>query len=704
MTSILEKTFKQTLSIMQVTGNESVARELQSLEYAIMGLHRNLGKRTVKSQVEKSQSMLKQKCQDLKLTNSEKRLCVKIIIHLGSLNESLSWVYPFIIKFIEDASNLYDKVLGHIALRIINRVRSPDIYIAINTLQKDLSSKQSVVVLIALTTLASIIDLDMVPVFQPYVDKLFKSSNPNVRCKVLRVLEVMHSIGPEYLPNVWKVSLLALCDQDPHVMSASLPLLQNLLRTQKPPENSRICEKLIFILNQIMNGRLPLDMLYAGICSPWDLIRILRILTNLPPTYFSEQAFLDIAQIVEQLLARTHASSILQVAITSECIHVIVHFHPNLDKLIRVAIDTIDITLNSENPNISHSSIEMLKCLKHIKPGVCKLFKGCLLRLLSDSNPSSFSVIVGLLDDLVSLDESKELVMVLLKKLESMNCIHLKKQIILSILRIFEQTCCKEDPDWLIKNYQELLQTLGTHFDFALVRSVVNCMKVASLEARKEEFTLIIDILNKKNATPLQYCTMFEFLLSCHEEVEKEHCENAITTLLDFISCLRPMCYTENVLLYSWKTIMEIAGRHKLSIDSCKFPTKVDYKLPMALEILRLETTHLLSEQSDLEMFISQHINILNSDDHSRTLPSQDGNFKTSPNSVASESKLKHVFKTQRYSQSRFTSDDDTVTPQRPKDTFWSKQTAAEAPTRSYFWDSNKYKSSGPDNAENETT
>jgi AP-4 complex subunit epsilon-1 len=73
---------------------------------------------------------------------------------------------------------------------------------------------------------------------------------------------------------------LAVCDRDPSVMAATLPLLITALPAIKDIAADNYNSSLLCILQQILDSKLPRSFEYCGVSAPWVQVSQLGLIIN----------------------------------------------------------------------------------------------------------------------------------------------------------------------------------------------------------------------------------------------------------------------------------------------------------------------------------------------------------------------------------------------------------------------------------------
>ncbi|XP_039268293.2 AP-4 complex subunit epsilon-1-like [Styela clava] len=710
MSSMLEKTWEQTVSYLR--GSSSIQLNtginLKHLQHATIASSRSMHMQSYRNTINECIGNMRSKCQDMYLTLSEKRECLLIVIQLGNINEKLNFVHPFVIKCIADSKNVFDKVLGYTALGILNQSCRSSVYLAVNTILKDISNKNSAVSCISLTALASFIDIDLIPVFLSPVEKILKSGPSHVRYKALVVLHAMVRIGPEYVISAWSIMKHCLCDKDPQIMSGCLPIIETLLKTSKPPQDANIHGKIVFILKQVEQGRLPINMMHKGICGPWIQIRLIHIVRILSKENYNEQHLSDLEEIFSKIFARFQTAGYLQLAIIEECVRTIAALHPKVQKLENVMLAAIETALSSTDLNILLTGIEALKIIVKIKPGYSKQYTNLLLKNLSCGNKSLLEATMHLLEDLATAEDCQHIVSVLMENVQKVNNDKLRESILTGVLKLIEKF--PMDEKWILEHYLYLLAfSDDSDISFAINKRVVMCFSCLSVETMQNEVVRLSKSLQERY-TISQYCTILDILTFYHEKISIEDAKRTINDIMSNCQKNRwkPESYS-NIFIRSLNCLSALSVHHNL-----KFDIKEEFPIcPSMLQQHYIET-YLLMQNSPLTKSIlsiklsalkepnfDPNLSFLNdySEKHEDSVSSssEDESFKnqlSSSNNKVSISirKKESEFLVKPYSKSRFDSSVLTIDEDKIKKNFLKNEAKASSSKTGNVWDKSRYK------------
>ena len=121
--------------------------------------------------------------------------------------------------------SLMEKRVGYLAVSLCLHAGHELMLLLINTIQQDLRSDNFLEVSMALIVVGRLVNAETLPALLPLVIKALEHAQANVRKKAISCLHRFLAIDPTCLSNLSDKVKKALCDRDPSVMGASLPLL-----------------------------------------------------------------------------------------------------------------------------------------------------------------------------------------------------------------------------------------------------------------------------------------------------------------------------------------------------------------------------------------------------------------------------------------------------------------------------------------------
>lgn len=160
------------------------------------------------------------------------------------------------------------KRTGYLALTLLLSDHHHLLLLVINTIHKDLSSDNYLVVCAALNAVSKLLNDDAVSAVLPRVVELLRHSNEAVRKKALMALHRFHTKSPSSVSHLLSAFREGLCDTDPAVMGAALCPLFHLV-TLDADSYKDLVVTFVGILKQVLERRLPKAYNYHQMPAPF---------------------------------------------------------------------------------------------------------------------------------------------------------------------------------------------------------------------------------------------------------------------------------------------------------------------------------------------------------------------------------------------------------------------------------------------------
>ena len=180
------------------------------------------------------------------------------------------------------------------------------------------------------------------------------------------LLHTFHMTSNGSVPDVLEHAKSALCDSDPSVMAASLPLFYDLAQEEEfLPQLKQLVPSFVAILKQVKDHRLPKDFDYHRLPAPWVQIKILKILALIckDDRSTSETAY----DTLREVMTRADIGINMGHAIVYECVTTITSIYPN-NMLLENAATAISRFITNSNHNLKYLGIRALTEIVKINP------------------------------------------------------------------------------------------------------------------------------------------------------------------------------------------------------------------------------------------------------------------------------------------------------------------------------------------------
>ena len=200
---------------------------------------------------------------------------------------------------------------------------------------------------------------DMIPAIIGDVLRLLNHEMETVRKRAVFAMHRLYQMDKKsIMDHVDKVRRI-LCDKDPSVMGATLPLFQAMIQ-DSPLQFKDLVSSFVSILKQITEHRLPRDYDYHRIPSPWIQMNILRILSLLGRG--DQTASEGMYEVLVDAMKRADTGINVGYAIVYECVKTITSIYPNT-VLLDAAATSISRFIRSDSHNLKYIGIKGLAAI-----------------------------------------------------------------------------------------------------------------------------------------------------------------------------------------------------------------------------------------------------------------------------------------------------------------------------------------------------
>eukprot|EP01039_Chlorochromonas_danica_P004528 gene4528-4966_t len=229
-------------------------------------------------------------------------------------------------------------------------------FMLVNQIQRDMKSTNMLEVTAALNAVCKLITEDMIPAVIGDVLNLLSHEMEIVRKKAVAALHRFYQMDKnsvlDHLPKIRR----ALCDKDPSVMGATLPLFQAMI-VDDPMRFKDLVPSFVSILKQIIEHRLPREFDYHRIPAPWIQMNLVRVLALLGRG--DQAASEGVYEVLAEVMKRADTGINVGYAVVYECINAVITIYPN-GTLMDVAATAISRFIRSDSHNLKYIGIKAL--------------------------------------------------------------------------------------------------------------------------------------------------------------------------------------------------------------------------------------------------------------------------------------------------------------------------------------------------------
>ena len=157
--------------------------------------------------------------------------CAYLSRENNDIKRSISELGTEVLTFIEKSKTLSSKKIGYSTLTsLINYGNNDLIYLAVNTILKDATSRYTAIIIISINAICGFITTDLVPIFLPVIEQRLYHQDAAVRVQSVQALHCMYKVGSEFVKNTRKHIKIAITDSNPEVMAAALPYIHEVIK------------------------------------------------------------------------------------------------------------------------------------------------------------------------------------------------------------------------------------------------------------------------------------------------------------------------------------------------------------------------------------------------------------------------------------------------------------------------------------------
>eukprot|EP01033_Poteriospumella_lacustris_P009148 gene9148-6581_t len=279
-------------------------------------------------------------------------------LYVEMLGQDASFAY---IKAVElcASTSISQKRVGYLAATLCFSPTHEFRFMLVNQFQRDMASTSMLENCAALIAVTKLVTEDMIPAVISCVINLLKHDSEFVRKRAVSALHRFYQMDKHVVLDHTDKIRRALCDKDPSVMAATLPLFQAIIQDD-PMTYKDLVPSFVVILKQIVDHRLPREYDYHRIPSPWIQMSLLRILALLGR---GDQASSEgMYEVLIEVMKRADTGINVGYAIVYECIKTVTTIYPNT-VLMDAAATAISRFIRSESHNLKYIGIKGLAAI-----------------------------------------------------------------------------------------------------------------------------------------------------------------------------------------------------------------------------------------------------------------------------------------------------------------------------------------------------
>lgn len=369
-------------------------------------------------------------------------------------------------------------------------------FMLVNQMQRDISSSSVLEVCGGLLAATRLVTADMVPALTTPVQNVLGHEHATVRKKAIvcwhRLFQLnMDAIGEEsMMEQVRKL----LCDKDPAVMGACLPVIYQLCLDLGSADAGGslgiqawkdLVPSLVSILKQIGERRLPSEYDYHRTPAPWMqlmLLRILGVLGKGDPT-----ASAGMYEILGSTLQAADTGINAGYAIVYECVKTIVSIYPHAS-LLDTAAQAIARFMDAPSHNLKYLGVTGLAWIVEQSPAYAAPHQLAVMDCLEDPDETLQRKTLELLYRMTNPVNVEFIVEKLVEFMQRTPDLALRKQLALRVSDVSERYAPNQV--WYIKTATQLLTVAGDLVDSSVASTVMNLLAEGTGESEEQDMLL----------------------------------------------------------------------------------------------------------------------------------------------------------------------------------------------------------------------
>lgn len=354
-------------------------------------------------------------------------------IYVEMLGQDASYAYIRAVELCA-STNIAQKRTGYLFSTLCFSPTHEFRFMLVNQMQRDMNSSNHLEVCAALVAVCKLLTEDMIPAIQGEIVKLLKHDMDIVRkravCALHRCFQLDKHCMEEHMDKIRRV----LCDKDPSVMGASLPMLYEII-SEDPAQHKDLVSSFVSILKQITEHRLPRDFDYHRIPAPWIQIHLLRLMALLGrgDQASSEQMY----EVIVDVMRRADTGINVGYAVVYEVVRTITTIYPNA-LLLDAAATSISRFIRSDSHNLKYIGIKGLAAIVKDHPKYAADHQMAVIDCLEDPDETLKRKTLDLLFRMTNSVNVEFIVEKLLNFLETSNDEHFRSDLVTRITQCAE--------------------------------------------------------------------------------------------------------------------------------------------------------------------------------------------------------------------------------------------------------------------------
>ncbi|KAJ1610250.1 hypothetical protein OJ253_1290 [Cryptosporidium canis] len=411
-------------------------------------------------------------------------------MYIEMLGYDASFAYIHAIKMTNDRNALVKRI-GYLACCVFLNNNHEFLVLLVNTLQRDMKSRNQLDVASALSSLPYLLNSEIFSSIEDTLIVLLSHQTPAIRRRaylaLLNALEIKPTIfeeNPDILVN-------GLCDPDISVRNSVLYLVDKV-SSFNPRQCIPLVPHILTTMKQILDNSVPKEYDYYFISAPWTQINILQTLSKIVSLENNINQIYEILynsiKKIENIISMSsyHGKPIvystnsnstsnttnISYAILESCIRTIASIRPN-NELLGIVEELISKFINSDISYLKYIGIKCLSKISVIDPSYAIPHQIVVVDCLEDKDETIRRCTLELLCNMSNPQNIKVIISKLITHLRSSTDSHFCEELVKNILLLSEKFA--PSYNWYLNTMFSLFELSG---EFVGVEKVNNIAQI----------------------------------------------------------------------------------------------------------------------------------------------------------------------------------------------------------------------------------
>ncbi|XP_075548645.1 AP-4 complex subunit epsilon-1-like isoform X1 [Dermacentor variabilis] len=353
----MSKIVEKTVNSLQAYVSRNILRGEFLLQDFTLDIASAASKEDENEIIARKLSALEQDMKDYSKTDRIEEYLLQAM-YLEMLGHPTPFAYVHAVKLLQQGQ-LNQKLIGYLATTVFLDPSHELVVLLINSIQRDLASKVSLVVVMALEIIPKLIHGEFALAVEPLVIEKTKHYSSAVRKAALVTLQHCYSqCGSTQIPLA-PVRILekGLADTEINVVSSAAQCIRACAK-DNGGEIGHLCSPLLDVLSQLRLKRVHSDYEFGGISAPWLQLTILSALGHLQ---LDKEQTENVLSTLKEILDSRIVNQTIYYGILWESLNTLSKVLTAGSPLQKSAVDCIAKMLHSNSTDLNYSGVDALE-------------------------------------------------------------------------------------------------------------------------------------------------------------------------------------------------------------------------------------------------------------------------------------------------------------------------------------------------------